>query len=91
MEIDLRSIPVLQETVEICEYFDLNPYQIMSSGSMLMVAEDGAALKQALEAAGIRGTVVGKTTAGNSRILRNKDSVRYLDRPVSDELYKVMG
>lgn len=29
MEIDLRKIPIRQETVEICEFFDLNPYYIV--------------------------------------------------------------
>ena len=36
MEIDLRKIPIRQETVEICNYFGVNPYQIMSSGSMMI-------------------------------------------------------
>ena len=27
---DLRKIPVRQETIEICERFDLNPYKLLS-------------------------------------------------------------
>ena len=26
LEIDLKAIPIRQETIEICEYFELNPY-----------------------------------------------------------------
>ncbi len=90
LEIELKAIPIRQETVEICEFFDLNPYQIMSSGSMLIVAEDGRKVTEALKNAGIPAAVVGRTTEGNDRILRNGGEVRYLDRPHTDELYKVM-
>ena len=33
--------------------------------------------------------VVGKATDGNDRILRNGEDTRYLDKPQSDELYKI--
>ena len=46
LEIDLRAVPIRQETVEICEFFGVNPYQIMSSGSMMIAAEDGQAVVQ---------------------------------------------
>lgn len=90
LEIDLRAIPIRQETVEICEFFGVNPYQIMSSGSMLIAAEDGQAVVRALKDAGIPGTVVGRTTASNARILRNKEEIRYLDKPQPDELYRAL-
>ena len=41
LSIDLKKIPVKQETIEICEFFDLNPYGLLSGGSLLIVAEDG--------------------------------------------------
>ncbi|HCT93084.1 MAG TPA: hydrogenase maturation factor [Lachnospiraceae bacterium] len=91
LEADLKAIPIRQETVEICEYFGLNPYQIMSSGSLLIAAEDGPGLVRALAESNIRGTVIGRATAGPGRILRNGEDVRYLERPQPDELYKIMG
>ncbi len=36
LEIDLKKIPLKQETVEICELFDINPYGLIASGAMLM-------------------------------------------------------
>ena len=70
LEADLKAIPIRQETVEVCEYFGLNPYQIMSSGSLLIAAEDGPGLVRALEENHIRGTVIGRATEGPGRILR---------------------
>ena len=49
LEIDLKKIPLKQETVEICEFFGINPYELISSGSMLMAAEDGNGLVMELE------------------------------------------
>lgn len=91
LEVDLKKIPIRQETVEICQYFDLNPYQIMSSGSMMIAVDNGHELVRKLEAAGIHGSVVGRTNSGNDRILRNGEDVRYLDKPQPDELYKILG
>ncbi len=89
LTVDVRKIPVRQETIEICEYFDVNPYQIMSSGSMLIAAPDGPAVVIELQKQGIPAAVIGKITGGNDRILKNGENVRYLDRPKPDELYRV--
>jgi len=90
LEIDLRKIPIRQETVEICEYFDINPYELISSGSMLMAAADGNTIVRELEKAGIHAVVVGKATTGNDRVLYTKAERRFLEPPKSDELYKVV-
>ena len=62
LEIDLKAIPIRQETIEICEYFELNPYYLISSGCMLMAADQGHDLVRKLEAAGIPAAVIGKST-----------------------------
>lgn len=90
LDIDLKAIPFKQETIEICNYFDINPYMLISSGSMLMAAEDGNRLVRELERAGIKATIIGCATDGNDRIVRNGDETRYLEPPKSDELYKVV-
>ena len=90
LEADLKKIPIRQESVEICEYFDINPYLSMSSGSMLIASPDGAGLVKKLKAAGIPASVIGRMTPGNDRIVRNGEEVRYLDKPQTDELYKVL-
>lgn len=91
LEIDIKKIPIRQESVEICEFFGINPYELISSGSMLMAAKDGNALVKALLEAGIPAAVVGKATEGNDRVLINQDERRFLEPPKADEIYKVMG
>ena len=38
---EIEKIPIKQHTIEICEYFDLNPYQLMSTGAMLIASDQG--------------------------------------------------
>ncbi len=90
LTIDLKKIPVRQETIEVCEFFGINPYELISSGSMLMASQDGNQLVQDLEKAGIPAVVVGKATAGNDRVLRNGEEQRFLEPPKTDELYRVV-
>lgn len=89
LEIDMKKIPIRQETVEVCEFFGINPYQLISSGCMLMAAADGNALVRALEREGIPAAVIGKATDGNDRVLQNGGERRFLEPPKTDELYRV--
>lgn len=87
--VDLKKIPIRQETIELCEVFDLNPYMLISSGSMLIGTEHGNLLVEKLEQAGIHGVVIGYTTEGNDRIVVNGDERRYLEPPKTDELFRI--
>ncbi len=80
LEIDLKKIPIRQETIEICEFFDENPYKIVSGGSLLIATEDGNGLLMELEKNGIPAVVIGKTTDSNDRVLWNEDEKRFLER-----------
>lgn len=88
LEIDLKKIPIRQETVEVCEFLGVNPYELHAGGCLLMAAEDGNALVQALEREGILATVIGKATAGNDRVLLNEEERRFLEPAKPDELLK---
>lgn len=87
LEIDLRKIPVKQETIEVCEFFHINPYELISSGCMLMASPDGNTLVRELKKAGIHAAVIGKATAGNDRVLLNEEERRFLEPPKPDELF----
>ena len=32
LEMDFSKVPIRQETIEICEIFDINPYKLNSEG-----------------------------------------------------------
>ena len=90
LEIDLKKIPVKQETIEVCEFFGINPYELISSGCMLMASPDGNTLLRELDKAGVHASLIGKATAGNDRVLLNQEERRFLEPPKTDELYRVL-
>lgn len=91
LEIDWKKIPIKQETVEICELFEISPYELASVGCLLMTTERGHDLVRVLEKEGIAASVIGKTTDNNDRVVVNGEERRFLEMPKQDELYKVFG
>ncbi len=89
LNLDLKKIAVRQETIEVCEHFRLNPYQLASGGSFLMLTENGEALADALNQKGIQAAVIGQLTDSNDKVIHNGEDMRYIDRPAPDELMKV--
>ncbi|MCI8582498.1 MAG: hypothetical protein HFH13_05115 [Dorea sp.] len=89
MSLDMKKISIRQETIEVCEHFRLNPYQLTSGGSFLMLAEHGEAAAEKLRQKGIAAVVIGRLTDGNDKVMHNGEDVRYIDRPGADELMKV--
>lgn len=81
LEADLRKIPVRQETIEICEILGENPYELLTGGCLIMTAVNGNALTAVLERQGIPAVVIGRTTAGNDRVLYNEGKKQFLNKP----------
>ena len=81
LDVDLRRIPIRQETIEICERLDVDPYKMESEGSVLLGTGQGDALVRELAAKGIHAAVIGHTDKGNDRLLHSGEITRYLERP----------
>jgi hydrogenase maturation factor len=89
-EAELKSIPVRQEIIELAEFFEINPYQMLSGGCLLIVAPKDNNIINALAGEEFPAVVIGELTDSNDKIIRNDDEVRYLDAPQRDELWKVL-
>ena len=81
LNIDLRAIPVRQETIEFCEIMGINPYEAASAGCMLVITPQSEKILEAFSAADIPAAVIGSLTADNDKKIINGDEVRYLDKP----------
>lgn len=91
LSIDLPKIPFRQATIEVSEFYDLNPYLLKSGGSLLLVTPEANHVVEELEKNGIKATVIGRITDGNDRIVINEEEQRYLEPPRADELHKVVN
>lgn len=89
LEIDLKRLPIRQETIEICEFFGINPYELLSGGCLIMITKDGEKLVHELEREQIPAVIVGRTTDGNDRVIYNEEEKRFLDMPKMDQIYQV--
>lgn len=89
LEIDMKKIPVKQETIEICEFFGLNPYYFVSGGALLMVTDNGYDLVKELQKQEIFATVIGKTTDSNDKVVINDYEKRFLEPSQSDGLHQM--
>ncbi len=91
LKADLKKIPIRQETIEICEFFGLNPYQLASGGSLLLACDDGERAVHELEARGINAGIIGFLEEGNDRVIINDEDRSFLQLPQADEILKILG
>lgn len=86
IEVDLKKIPIRQETIEICEILGVNPYELYGAGALLIVSDKGNQLLYELEKQQIPAAIIGKITKENGKVILNGEETRYLDRPKNDSL-----
>jgi hydrogenase expression/formation protein HypE len=87
VEIYLEDIPVLHETKQICDAFKLNPYRLISSGSMIITCSNGNELVEQFKNVGIAAAVIGKIIT-HERIIIEDGIKKELEPPGPDELFK---
>lgn len=83
-----EKLPVKDETIRICRELGLNPYRLISSGSMIIACSDGEDLCRVLGENGIDARVVGKFTDGK-RIIATSQGEEEIVPPEADEIYRV--
>ncbi len=87
---DLKKIPIRQECIEICEYFDLNPYHLYGQGAILALVPSGG-LERGAEK---KEKTAGKTAAENAIENAAEDAAESsaedaAESPVEDEAENV--
>lgn len=89
--VENKLIPIRQETIELCEHLDINPYMIDGTGACLMVVKRGRELADKLIRAGYVAAIIGKITGtGLRQVVLSKDEVRTLSPSDGDDLLKLL-
>lgn len=81
MEVKHKEIPILQETIEVCNLQDINPYMLDSQGCMLMVTNHPKEMIEELVEAGIPAADIGCLTSDRKRVIINGENIRFLNKP----------
>lgn len=90
IEFELLQIPIKQDTVELCERYDLNPYRLYSENCVLLAGDNGGHLVKALLDMEIPSVVIGRVNRGIKREICHGETRGFLERPQKDELLKVV-
>jgi hydrogenase expression/formation protein HypE len=90
-----EKILVPEETRKICAHFNVDPLQLISSGSLLIVAEESKTedIISSLSKNGIQASIIGdvtKPSLGRNLVTKAGEKTE-LARPVSDHLWKALA
>ena len=89
-----EKIRIEPETAEICDFFRIDPLQVIASGSLLIAVEGNSADKvvKALERNHIEAAVIGEFVSSPKErlITRENSKVERLVRPVADHLWQAL-
>jgi len=91
LEVDINRIPILEHTRRICNFLNIDPLKLISSGCMLITTPNGSGLLKLLHENNIKASIIGKITFGKEYIVKDGDKCIKIDVPESDELYKARG
>lgn len=92
IRVNIKDIPIRQETVEVSEFLGVNPYALYSGNSAIIVANDGAKIVSKLKENGIVARIAGYTTKDdNDKIVINEDERGFLQHIRKDELKNILG
>lgn len=89
IDIFIDDIPLMPETIEICKIAKINPYRLISSGSMIITCFDGLSMVDKLNLNGIKSTIIGKITKESKNIIYKNGHIEKLTEPIKDEIYNV--
>ena len=89
--VEAKAIPIRQETIEVCEFYGLNPYMLESFGATLILVgrEDVKDLLMKLAKNQIPATRIGNLTEGHDCVVTNGARTTYIKPPKEDELCKL--
>jgi hydrogenase expression/formation protein HypE len=90
-----ENILVPEETRKICAHFDVDPLQLISSGSLLIVTEQDKTeeIISTLSKTGIQSAVIGEVTElslGRNLVTKTGEKTE-LVRPLNDQLWKALA
>lgn len=86
------AIPITNITKEVCNILDINPLRLISSGSMLLIANDNQLdiLKNEFKNKNIQLSIIGEVIEHGIFIVEDGELID-IEAPKADELYKVIS
>jgi len=94
LQIEETLIPVAHETEVICEFFEIDPFQLISSGCLIISAnpQQAVMIVNELKRENIPARIIGEFVGDPQirKILTKENNYRDLPRPTSDHLWRAL-
>lgn len=82
------KMPITRISKKVCDYFNIDPLKLVSSGSMLITVRNGKELIDLLQENGVKAVVIGNITRERGLIVK-KDVEIDVPPPERDELFTI--
>lgn len=86
--IEIKKVPLLQSSVEVCEYFGLNIYRLLSD-CYLIFTDRAYELSYQFKSLGFSCEIIGRFQDGLDKVIVDKEELEYINRPTKDEIRKL--
>lgn len=85
-----EEIPVRQESIEICEFYDLDPWSLFSAGCALIISDRSREVMEQLREQGMVVNRVGYMTDNKDKFICHKTINSRVNRPSPDGILQVL-
>lgn len=82
------EMPISELSKKVCDYFNIDPLRLISSGSMAIICSNGKKLIEKLKMEGINAAIIGKITDSKGIVVENGREEEVMP-PDRDELFKI--
>lgn len=85
------NIPISEASKQICIALDIDPYRLISSGSLLIASSEPDRVIEAIKNAGVDACVIGEFTDASEgfKIIDKDGRFIEMDPPSADEIYRI--
>jgi hydrogenase expression/formation protein HypE len=87
--VDAESVPILEETRQVCAAFEADPLRLISSGALLIACPDAERMIAGLRERGIPAALIGRVTE-RERVLLENGERRVVGPVLRDELWRIL-
>ena len=89
LEFSLKLFPISQYTIEVCNYFDLNPYRLLCNNVYLIASDKPIECFKYLNSNFKYVSYVGEFNNSKKRIRTDLENISFLTKDHKDELIKI--
>jgi len=89
-DVDIFDIPVSQKTIELCNFYNVNPYGLLSEKCVLVITTASRTLIKRLEEENIRAAIIGEVTKNNDKMIAHQDGSLHLCPDKKDSIERVL-